>query len=130
MHPDDGGTTIDRFTIDDLQRVRAAVANAAHHAGLTDTSSDDLVTAVNEVAVNAVAHAGGHGSLRVAPSAVGVLVEVHDDGPGMPAKLDLQRPSPEAIGGRGLWLARMLCHQVTIASDPSGVTVRLFMPRV
>jgi anti-sigma regulatory factor (Ser/Thr protein kinase) len=129
MQPNGDGTTIDRFTIDDLQRVRSVVANAAHDAGLTDTRSENLVTAVNEVAVNAVEHAGGHGSLSVVPSAMGVVVEVHDDGPGLPPRLNTALPGPEATGGRGIWLASMLCRQITIASDPSGVTVRLFMPR-
>jgi len=116
------------FTQDDLARVRRLVYHAACAAGLGSAIVDNLVVAVNEVAINAVRYAGGHGFLRVERAPEGLLVEIRDEGPGLPADLSDERPAPDALGGRGLWMARRLCGQLDIDSSPRGVTVRMFMP--
>lgn len=120
-----------KFTLNDLSWVRRVVRHAARGAGLTATRTDNLVVAVNEVAANAVLHGGGEGCLTVDTVADGLVVEVHDEGPGLPAEVANptdRRPSLEAVGGRGLWMARHLCAGLT-TSGPPGLTVRMYMPR-
>jgi len=89
---------------------------------------EDLVAAVNEIVVNAVVHAGGHGSITIAQSPDGIRVEVRDDGPGLPAGVVPSRPGPDSPGGRGLWLARRLSRRFMVSSSARGVTVRMFVP--
>jgi anti-sigma regulatory factor (Ser/Thr protein kinase) len=122
------GSENECFTVDDLQRLRALVERAGTRAGLSEPNAEDLVTAVNEVAVNAVLYAGGGGWITIAQSPEGVSVEISDDGPGLPAGVAPHLPPPRALGGRGLWMARRLCKRFTISSSPRGVTVRMFMP--
>lgn len=125
----DGSTLeISHFTIGDLHRLRGMVAQAARAVGLSGRRTEDLVLAVNEVAVNAIQYAGG-GSVVVEHDNDEVAVEVSDHGPGLPDDLPADRPAPDAVAGRGLWMARRLCQRLKIASTPAGVTVRLNMSR-
>ncbi len=120
------------FTVDDLRRVRDLVERAAMATGLTGAETDNLVIAVNEIAANAIVYAGGSGVITVGQGTRGLLVEIADTGPGLPpspAVADEERPSADAVGGRGLWLARKLCPDLTLSSSPAGLTVRMFMPR-
>lgn len=58
----------------------------------------------------------------------GVIVQVDDDGPGLDDPFAGYRPPPfEAIGGRGLWIARQLSDAVEIASSRSGTAVRVHL---
>ena len=116
----------EEFTRDDLAKVRELVHTAATEARLHERA-DDLVLAVNEVVSNAIRYAGGRGHLTVEHVPDGLLVEVCDHGPGLPPAITSDPPSPDATGGRGMWLIRKLCPDLEIISGPSGVTVRLFM---
>jgi len=118
----------EEFTVGDLRRVRGLVEEASAAVGLPASITVDLVVAVNEILINAVLHAGGGGSVTVQSSSDGVLVEVRDAGPGVPADVPTERPGPRVEGGRGLWMARNLCRHLTITNSPKGATVRLFMP--
>jgi anti-sigma regulatory factor (Ser/Thr protein kinase) len=118
------------FTKHDLARVRDLVHLEASRAGLSRAEADNLVVAVNEIAVNAVVYAGGGGSLQVERVPDGLVVEIRDGGPGLPHGLADERPPADAIGGRGLWMARRLCGRLSISSDRRGVVVRMFMPRM
>jgi anti-sigma regulatory factor (Ser/Thr protein kinase) len=122
------GSECEEFTIGDLQRVRRLVAGAGRRAGVDPLATEDLVFAVNEIVINAVVYAGGHGSITVAQSPDGVRVEVRDEGPGLPADVVGDRPAPSSPSGRGLWLARGLTRRFTLSSSARGVTVRMFMP--
>ncbi len=131
----DPGSVREHFTIDDLARVRRLVQAEASRAGLGPADADSLVVAVNEIAVNAVLYAGGGGSVQVEQLPDGIVVEIRDEGPGLPtgmtdAEPQDARPPVEAVGGRGLWMARRLCGKLSISSNPRGVVVRMFMPRV
>jgi serine/threonine-protein kinase RsbW len=122
------GSEREDFTVNDLQRVRALVEQAGQRTGLSDPKTGDLVTAVNEIVINAVSYAGGNGSITIAQTPDGVCVKVQDSGPGLPSDLEPTLPAPESTGGRGLWLAKRLCRRLSIVSSSRGVTVWLFMP--
>jgi anti-sigma regulatory factor (Ser/Thr protein kinase) len=115
----------EEFTVNDLSRVRSLVTRAAKFVGLSIALIDNLVAAVNEIAINAIRYAGGRGRLTIRACQNGVLVDISDSGPGLPDGLSSERPDPDALGGRGLWMARRMCSRMSISSSPSGVTVRL-----
>jgi serine/threonine-protein kinase RsbW len=115
----------EEFTIIDLPRVRRLVTRAAQLVGLTVAAIDNLVVAVNEIAVNAIRYAGGKGRLTIRSWPAGLSVEISDDGPGLPAGLADHLPASDAVSGRGLWMARRLCSKMTISSSPRGLTIRL-----
>jgi serine/threonine-protein kinase RsbW len=117
--------TTEEFSVHDLSRVRRLVTRAGRLVGLTVAAIDNLVTAVNEIAVNAVKYAGGRGRLTIRTGPETVSVEVSDQGPGLPDGIVDRLPDPGAIGGRGLWMAKRMCSRMTIDSSRSGVTVRL-----
>jgi anti-sigma regulatory factor (Ser/Thr protein kinase) len=106
---------------------RHAVARLAARAGLAGQRLDDFVVAVNEMMTNAVRHAGGSGTLTLWHQDETLRCEVSDEGPGIPREhVDGSRvPSPFAVNGRGLWLARRLCDSVTISTGPLGTRVCL-----
>jgi serine/threonine-protein kinase RsbW len=117
----------EQFTVNDLPRVRALVEQAAVSAGVSGARCGELVAAVNEVAVNAVLYAGGSGRVTAISTDDGVRIEVSDQGPGLPLGIPrVDRPPPDAFGGRGLWMALRLFPDLTISSSPLGVTVTMF----
>ena len=120
-------TVTEYFSVDDLHHVRVLVERACAAVGMAGERIYRLVFAVNEIAINAVKHAGGWGVLTVRQSRHGVSVEVSDRGPGLPEALPTERPSVTATAGRGLWMAQQQCPDMTVKSSPDGVTVRLFM---
>jgi anti-sigma regulatory factor (Ser/Thr protein kinase) len=86
---------------------------------------DRLLIAVTEIAGNAVRYAGGTGRITLRRQGGRLIVEITDDGPGLPADLSMERPAVTALGGRGLWLAHAMCDDITIVSGPGGVTVTM-----
>jgi anti-sigma regulatory factor (Ser/Thr protein kinase) len=124
---DDGSVVVLHFTMAELPTVRELIKKAAHEGGLSAARTADLVLVVNELAANAILHAGGGGSVVVEQVPGGVAVVVRDQGPGLPADIATELPDPDVIGGRGLWLVRRLCQQITFASSPAGSSVSLVM---
>jgi anti-sigma regulatory factor (Ser/Thr protein kinase) len=125
------GSTTDRmigalvFGQPDLDSVRAFVNAAGVNAEVETDDLAGLVLAVSEIATNAVRHGGGVGSIAVEQIPAGLRVDIRDKGPGLPDGLVIRRPSPDALGGRGLWLAHLFCTGITMASSASGVTVTM-----
>ena len=89
-------TVTEYFSVDDLHHVRVLVERACAAVGMAGERIYRLVFAVNEIAINAVKHAGGWGVLTVRQSRHGVSVEVSDRGPGLPEALPTERPSVTA----------------------------------
>lgn len=116
-----------RFGPADLPAVRALVTGAAADAGLGRDRADDLVTAANEAATNAV-ECGGAGVLRVWADPAGIVCEVvNAGGPIADPFPGHFPPAPLGVRGRGLWLMRQLTDLVEIRSSAATTTVRLHM---
>ncbi|MFI7149696.1 ATP-binding protein [Nonomuraea sp. NPDC050022] len=112
-----------------LASTRTAVFHAASDQGLAGEPLTDFLIAVNECVTNALAHGGGRGSLSLWRTNGGLLCEITDTGPGIPARALTEGPLPPpgAPGGRGIWLTRRLADQVSFLTGPAGTTVRLSM---
>jgi len=116
------------FTRDNLGRICTLVRAAGVRAGIAPRDIEDLLIAVSEVATKAIRYAGGVGSIAVRCLGVGLITEIRDFGPGLPAHTIAAIPSPGVPVGGGLWRARLLCKELEILSSPLGVTVRMFTP--
>lgn len=114
-----------RFGPADLPAVRALATTTAEDAGLDRERVDDLVTAVNEAATNAV-ESGGLGVLRVWTDPAGIVCEVvNAGGPIADPFAGHFPPDPLGARGRGLWLMRQLTDLVEIRSTAATTAVRL-----
>jgi serine/threonine-protein kinase RsbW len=116
------------ITLAGLARVRGVAHASARAAGLDPGRAEHFAFAVNEAATNAVKYAGGNGQLTVfQDDHMRLCADVSDHGTGLPERLRASAPSPDATGGRGLWLSRQLCDRVDIRSGSAGTVVRLEM---
>jgi anti-sigma regulatory factor (Ser/Thr protein kinase) len=115
------------FTVKTLSDLRRFVDERARSIGLGAARVDDFVLAANELATNSLRHGGGRGMLRIWRAADVVLCEVDDEGRIDRPLVGRERPRPDQVGGRGLWLANQVCDLVQVRSGGSGSTVRLRM---
>jgi anti-sigma regulatory factor (Ser/Thr protein kinase) len=114
------------FALEDLPAVRRSIASFVGDAGLPASRIEELVLAVNEITTNAVLHGRPPAAVRAWNTRDEVVVEVTDTGEGIGDALAGQlAPPPTALGGRGLWLARLLCDAVEVRCDEGGCTVTL-----
>ncbi|MGW4798389.1 ATP-binding protein [Nonomuraea sp. NPDC004297] len=111
-----------RFRLPDLPRVRQFAEDEARAAGMPEEVVGDFVIAVNEVATNAVTHGAAAAHLRTWVSGGDLVVEVHDEGLWKPG------PMPGAVGGMGLWVARLLSSDLTLRVGSGGSTVIMRFP--
>lgn len=117
----------------DLMAVREATRSAAAAAGFSLVSQTKLVTAVSELARNAVVHGGG-GEVRIDAVANGatrgVRLVISDSGPGI-ADIDQALTDGHTTGhglGLGLGGARRLVDDFSIDSVPGrGTTITIAM---
>jgi anti-sigma regulatory factor (Ser/Thr protein kinase) len=113
------------FELADLPMVRRAVGSFAIEAGLTGSRTEEVVLAVNEIATNAVIHGRPPATVRGWQAGGEIILEVTDAGDGIRDALAGQLPPPPAgLGGRGLWLTRLLCDAVEVC-DVGGCTVTM-----
>ena len=118
-------------TAADLEGVRRRMAGFANADGLPGERVDRLVVALSEVATNALVHGGGIATVTMTQDNGRIVVTVSDTGTHSadeefpPAAA--ARPDPTQLGGRGLWITRQLCDEVTIDSAAAGTTVKLIM---
>lgn len=126
---DDQHTLLDDVvTRANMTQLRQHVMRLAARAGLDAERAEAFTVAVNEAVTNTIRHAGGSGEVAlVQDDERRLIAEVRDAGPGMPCSVTLSLPPPEAIGGRGMWLAERLADSVEVHSGPRGTTVRLEM---
>ncbi|NUW34295.1 ATP-binding protein [Nonomuraea sp. SMC257] len=117
------------FTEADVAGARGAVERFALAHGLADERAVDLVLAVNEAVVNAIAYADGRGVLRLWRDGDSVMCEIRDYGSGISGRtLDKEDPPPmTSAGGWGIWLIRRLADKVAITTGPDGTAVRIAM---
>ena len=115
------------FERTNLRDVRTLVETSARVAGLSGQRTADLVVSAYELSTNSVQHAGGHGTLRIWIEDGEIVCEVRDSGRITDPMLGRIRPTPDAVGGRGLWLANQLCDLVQLRSFPGGTVTRLRM---
>jgi anti-sigma regulatory factor (Ser/Thr protein kinase) len=111
----------------DLAALRAVVYRYAKKAGLPEHRAIDLVLAVNEVAANTVRHAKSPGSLKIWYDTREIICQIQDEGIIRDPLAGRRKPSPDAMGGHGLWIVHQVCDDVEILSDETGTTVRLHM---
>jgi anti-sigma regulatory factor (Ser/Thr protein kinase) len=106
--------------------VRELVRGSATEAGLPSARVAEVVLAAHEVAMNALTHGRGTGSVRVWIAGDEFVCEVEDQGPGMhDPQAGLSQPDPSHARGRGLWITRQLCDLVEVEPAKPGTRVRL-----
>jgi anti-sigma regulatory factor (Ser/Thr protein kinase) len=110
-----------------MHRLRLAVAAFAQRCGLGSGRVSDLVIAVNELVGNSVRHGGGEGVLRLWREGDDLLCEVADHGSISDPLVGRRRPTPEQVGGRGLWIVNHLCDLVQVRSHAGHSAVRVHM---
>lgn len=114
--------------LEELRDLRTLVGAEASRAGLDTERTVDMAVAVNEVATNALKHAGGHGRVRIWTEAAQVICEVSDSGPGFSDPFTGHAPpAARDAPGWGLWASRQLCDLVQLRSGDDGTVVRLHM---
>jgi serine/threonine-protein kinase RsbW len=115
------------ITMETLAEIRTDAAQLAAETGLDDDRSAQFALAVTEVATNTVRHGGGQGALDILRDDERALYAgVSDQGPGG-AAVPAEKPPPDAVSGRGLWISKELTDNMRIDSGEDGTTVRLEM---
>jgi anti-sigma regulatory factor (Ser/Thr protein kinase) len=121
---------LETFDVGGLTALRHAVTTCAADCGLVGVDLENFIVGVNEIAMNAVHHGGGRGTLELWVTDADVTCVIIDDGRGIPADVldgDRLLPPPSTLAGRGLRVARLLCDDMVIATGATGTTVRLTM---
>jgi anti-sigma regulatory factor (Ser/Thr protein kinase) len=123
--PEGEPTCVVEFNLADLRMLRRIVTSMAVASGIPGSRADELALAVNEIASNAVVHGRPPACLRIWQGSDELICEVSDAGDGIKDVLAGQLTPPlEGIGGRGIWLSRMLCDAVEIRNGV-GCTVSI-----
>jgi anti-sigma regulatory factor (Ser/Thr protein kinase) len=123
-----------RFDVDGLYQIRAAVGAHAAELGLSAELANDVVIAVHELASNSVRHGPGCGRLLIWASPKALTCEVADGAAALPADSPAP-PEPAPTGtadlpwpveaGHGLWLAGKVADRLTVQHDDQGSTVTI-----
>jgi anti-sigma regulatory factor (Ser/Thr protein kinase) len=116
-----------RSALGDFRAFVRGFADACH---VPAERTADLVLAANEVVTNSLRHGGGTCQATLWQEDSAMVCDVRDDGHITDPVVGRLPPSPDAVSGRGLWLANHLCDVVQIRSSPSGTTVRLIVERL
>ena len=127
MQGADARTLLTRdFDFHTLVPLRHDVERCLARNGLEDRELYLFVVAINEVTTNAVRHGGGKGRMYLWRDDHTLHCRVVDQGPGIPPdRMGYRRPSPDILGGRGLWLARQGCETLNVETGGHGSTVTL-----
>ncbi|MBW8483830.1 sensor histidine kinase [Actinomadura parmotrematis] len=118
------------FHTEDLRDVRAFVAERAALFDLDEMTAQNLVTAVNEVAANALQHGVPPMGVWMWESGPEVVCEIGDNGFWQPDALTGFLPPRSALQrGFGLWTVRLLVDLMEVRAGWDGTFVRLRMRR-
>jgi anti-sigma regulatory factor (Ser/Thr protein kinase) len=111
----------------DLAQLRNFVEEGAVRAGLPSSRLPDLIVAVNEVATNALVHAGAPGLVRLWANLARreIICDLRDDGQIREPLVGRFGPYPLAQQGWGLWMVNQVCDLVELRSGAWGTNVRL-----
>jgi anti-sigma regulatory factor (Ser/Thr protein kinase) len=110
----------------DLHHLRSFVAERAHRHGLTEQAAQNLVTAVNEVAANALQHGTPPIGLWTWRDGADLVCEVGDHGFWRPGPLTGFIPPDSALqSGFGLWTVRLLVDLMELRAGWDGTFVRV-----
>ena len=108
-----------------LPQVRRFARDHASQAGLAGQGRDDLVIAVHELAANTIAHADGHGTLRIWTEQDRLVCEVTDTGHITDPLAGRHLSGPQE-GGHGLSLVHQVCDLVEVRSGSFGTNIRAY----
>lgn len=113
------------FDLTGLHALRQDAAAYAHRLQLTDREVARLLVVVGELSANAITHGGGAGRMRIWHTDSEVHCRVVDDGPGIDdGHAGTTPPDPTAAHGRGIWMCRQVCSDLTIGrTERGGATV-------
>ncbi|MEP6893541.1 MAG: ATP-binding protein, partial [Gaiellaceae bacterium] len=92
-----------------LIETRELIRSTAAEAAMPPERIAEVVLAAHEVAMNALTHGGGHGTMRLWLTGHELVCEIEDEGLGLSNPFTGSEP-PDAHNprGRGLWIARRL----------------------
>ncbi|WP_149259461.1 sensor histidine kinase [Actinomadura sp. K4S16] len=113
---------------DDLHALRVFVGERARRHGLAKQQAQNLVTAVNEVAANALQHGTPPIGLWVWQDGADLVCEVGDNGfwsPGPDSLTGFVPPDSALQRGFGLWTVRLLVDLMELRAGWDGTFVRL-----
>lgn len=108
-----------------LGSLREAVSADSYLEALTPQRREDVVLAVNEAATNALKHGHTDWRLRIWNEGDTVVSEVSSASALDDPLAGRNRPGPEALSGRGLWLINQLCDLVELRSGERCTSVRM-----
>ena len=103
---------------------RRFVHDYALAAGMSPERVEHLRTAVQELVVNTIVHAGGSGLLMVWTAARQVVCQVQDGGQITDPLVGRRPPAPPAIG-HGLFTVHQVCDLVRVHRRRDGTLVRI-----
>jgi anti-sigma regulatory factor (Ser/Thr protein kinase) len=114
-----------------LAQMRREVRERAERLGFDGRGSVDVITAVNEVATNALQHGRPPVRVRLWHELDTLVVQVDDTGTTpIPPRAGYRCPAGDELHSHGLWVARQLADVLTVHTGPYGTSVRLYFPRV
>ncbi|MFK0181715.1 anti-sigma factor RsbA family regulatory protein [Streptomyces xanthochromogenes] len=113
----------------DLSAVRAFVTRAASTLGMSNSRTQRLVFAVNEIATNALQHGCGAGQVSLWRAGHRIVCDITNPrrAAGLDWYLGYLPPAPTDLEGQGLWVVRQLCDFMEIDTSPHEVTLRLHL---
>lgn len=124
--PDGRSSTATVTGIQALPGLRHRLTEAAEQMGVEGDLRDDFLLAVNEIVTNAILHGGGAAEVAIGRSDGLLVCEIADRGRGIDSPLTgYLPPSPNELGGRGIWVARQLVDGVDLIGSEQGTIVRL-----
>jgi anti-sigma regulatory factor (Ser/Thr protein kinase) len=127
--PDNGASALLEHSFDGttLGYTRRLVRTWLAAAGLPTDRAENFTFAINEGLINAIMHGGGRGDLTLERNRGRLVATVEDRRPTQPFELPTRLPEPEAVGGRGLWLATGSCDAIRLESGRQGLRLVLEM---